>query len=252
MNPMPRCWFSLLGGLCLALTACAGPVGTARVDPKIVLGNLGRSAVATGEPSMPTRNVLFEQGLFVAFDERPEAAIADLHRTMVASHGDQDLLFALAELSFLHGQAATKPDYSLAAAVYAYAFLFPEQAGNAAPGRFDPRVRIAADLYNWALTRVFISKDGSEVVLRGGAFTLPFAPNRSVIRAGAAARRGARAVPVDPGRGVGDLWSSAAVSLAGARRSTRRLHPAHRRLATRPGHGGAAPAGVGDRLPQNP
>ena len=81
MNPMPRCWFSLLGGLCLALTACAGPVGTARVDPKIVLGNLGRSAVATGEPSMPTRNVLFEQGLFVAFDERPEAAIAELHRS---------------------------------------------------------------------------------------------------------------------------------------------------------------------------
>ena len=174
MNPMPRCWFSLLGGLCLALTACAGPVGTARVDPKIVLGNLGRSAVATGEPSMPTRNVLFEQGLFVAFDERPEAAIAELHRAMVASHGDQDLLFALAELSFLHGQAATKPDYSLAAAVYAYAFLFPENAGDAAPGRFDPRVRIAADLYNWALTRAFTSKDTSEVIPRGGAFTLPF------------------------------------------------------------------------------
>ena len=174
MNPMPRWWFSLLGGLCLALTACAGPVGTARVDPKIVLGNLGRSAVATGEPSMPTRNVLFEQGLFVAFDERPEAAIAELHRAMVASHGDQDLLFALAELSFLHGQAATKPDYSLAAAVYAYAFLFPENAGDAAPGRFDPRVRIAADLYNWALTRAFTSKDASEVVPRGGAFALPF------------------------------------------------------------------------------
>ena len=174
MNPMPRWWFSLLGGLCLALTACAGPVGTARVDPKIVLGNLGRSAVATGEPSMPTRNVLFEQGLFVAFDERPEAAIAELHRAMVASHGDQDLLFALAELSFLHGQAATKPDYSLAAAVYAYAFLFPENAGDAAPGRFDPRVRIAADLYNWALTRAFTSKDTSEVIPRGGAFTLPF------------------------------------------------------------------------------
>jgi pimeloyl-ACP methyl ester carboxylesterase len=86
----------------------------------------------------------------------------------------QDLLFALAELSFLHGQAATKPDYSLAAAVYAYAFLFPENAGDAAPGRFDPRVRIAADLYNWALTRAFTSTDASEVVPCGGAFTLPF------------------------------------------------------------------------------
>ena len=174
MSPMPRRWFALLGGLCLALTACAGPVGTARVDPKTVLGNLGRSAVATGEPSLPTRNVLFEHGLFEAVDERPEAAIAELHRAMVASHGNQDLLFALAELSFLHGQAATDPAYSLAAAVYAYAFLFPEQTGNAAPGRFDPRVRIAADLYNWALTTAFMSKDTREVVPRGGAFTLPF------------------------------------------------------------------------------
>ena len=174
MSPMPRRWFALLGGLCLALTACAGPVGTARVDPKTVLGNLGRSAVTTGEPSLPTRNVLFEHGLFEAVDQRPEAAIAELHRAMVASHGNQDLLFALAELSFLHGQATTNPDYFLAAAVYAYAFLFPEQTGDAAPGRFDPRVRIAADLYNWALTTAFLSKDTREVVPRGGAFTLPF------------------------------------------------------------------------------
>ena len=173
MSAMPRPWFALLG-LCLTLAACAGPLGTTRVDPKTVLHNLGRSAVATGEPSIPTRNVLFEQGLFEAFDTRPEAAIAALHRAMVASQGDQDLLFALAELSFLYGQTATKGDYSLAAAVYAYAFLFPEHAGGRAPGRFDPRVRIAADLYNWALATAFMAPDASEVVPRGGAFTLPF------------------------------------------------------------------------------
>jgi hypothetical protein len=174
MSPMPRRWFALLGGLCLTLTACVGPVGTARVDPKVVLRDLGRSAITTGEPSLPTRNVLFEHGLFEAFEQHPEAAITELHRAMVASRGDPNLLFALAELSFLHGQAATKPDYYLAAAVYAYAFLFPEDTGGAAPGRFDPRVRLAADLYNWALTTGFASEDGSEVVPRGGAFTLPF------------------------------------------------------------------------------
>ena len=61
----------------------------------------------------------------------------------------------------------------MAAVVYAYAFLFPEGAG-AVPGRFDPRVRIAADLYNWGLVAGFMSEDGSEVVLRGGTFALPF------------------------------------------------------------------------------
>ncbi len=172
-GPIDRRGPVLLAALGLALAACAGPIKAVRVDPTVVQADLGRSATTTGEPSWPTRNVLFERGLFEAFDKHPEAAIAELHRAMVAARGDQNLLFALAELSFLHGQAAKRPDYSLAAAVYAYAFLFPEGDG-VAPGRFDPRLRTAADLYNWALTAAFASKDGSEVVPRGGTFELPF------------------------------------------------------------------------------
>jgi pimeloyl-ACP methyl ester carboxylesterase len=164
----------VLGVLCLALTACAGPVGTTRVDPKVVLRELDQSAITSGKPSLPTRNVLFERGLFEAFGERPEPAIAELHRVMVATQGNEDVLFALAELSFLHGQAARKSQYYLAAAVYAYAFLFPEKTGDAGPGRFDPRLRTAANLYNWALILSFRSADGSEMVPQGGTFELPF------------------------------------------------------------------------------
>lgn len=169
--PAPSCL--LLGGLLLALAACAGPVSAVRVDPKVVQHDLARSAITTGEPSWPTRNVLLEQGLSGAFAERPEAALADLHRAMVATRGDIDLLFALAELSFLHGQAARRPDHTLAAAVYAYAFLFSEGAG-AGPGRFDPRLRTAAELYNWALAEALSTADGGEVAPRGGLFPLPF------------------------------------------------------------------------------
>jgi hypothetical protein len=174
MSPMPRRRLALLVALCLALAACAGPVGTTRVDPKVVLRELDQSAITSGEPSLQTRNVLYERGLFEAFRERPTAAIAELHRAMVAAQGDQDMLFALAELSFLHGQAAKNKDYYLAAAVYAYAFLFPETTGDAGPGRFDPRLRTAADLYNWALILSFRSAEGSEVVPQGGSFELPF------------------------------------------------------------------------------
>jgi len=163
----------LLGALCLFLGACAGPITAVRGDPKAVHYDLARSAVTTGDPSWPTRNVLFEHGLFDAFNAHPDNTITALHRTMVEERGDPDLLFALAELSFLHGQKAEKSEHYLAAAVYAYAFLFPEGTGEA-PKRFDPRLRIAADLYNWALTRAFASEDGSEVVLQGGMFTLPF------------------------------------------------------------------------------
>lgn len=180
---------ALLGAVCLALAACAGPVGTTRVDPKVAHADLARGATTTGETSWSTRNVLLEHGLLAAFGEHPETVIGDLHRAMVAGGGDPDLLFALAELSFLHGEAAAHRGHRLAAAVYAYAFLFPEGAAGGAPGRFDPRLRIAADLYNWALLAGFASEDGSEILPRSGTFELPFgritvAFDPAVLRAG--------------------------------------------------------------------
>jgi len=117
--------------------------------------------------------VLLERGLLDAFRERPEAALGDLHRAMLAEAADPALLFALSELSFLYGQEAAKTEHLLAAVVYAHAFLFPEE-GDVRPGPFDPRFRVAADVYNWALAAAFASQDGSEVVPRGGSFELPF------------------------------------------------------------------------------
>jgi hypothetical protein len=185
---MARRQLILLGALGALAAACASPVSAVRVDPKTVFHQLDRSVVATGEPSWPTRNVLRETGLLEKFDEHPEAALADLHRMMVAAGGDLDALFALAELSFLHAQSAAKREYHLAAAVYAWAFLFPEESDRA-PGRFDPRLRIAADLYNWALVSGFASDDRSEIVPAAGTFNLPFGRldvsfDRAALRAG--------------------------------------------------------------------
>jgi hypothetical protein len=154
------------------LAACANPVSAVRVDPKTVYGELSQSAVATGKPSTPTRNVLLERGLLETFDEKPETALTALHKAMVASGGDLDTLFALAELSFLHGRASSKREYHLAATVYAWAFLFPDV--NRAGERLDPRSRLAADIYNWALADAFLTPDRSEVVPAAGTFELPF------------------------------------------------------------------------------
>ena len=162
----------VLAALCLAVAACTSPVRAVRVDRTVAHRDLTRSAITTGELSWPTRNVLLERGLLDAFDEQPAVALADLHRAMIAAQGDPDLLFALAELSFLHGKEAARPEHHLAAAVYAYAFLFPGE-GNERPGPFDPRLRVAADVYNWSLTAAFASKDGSEFVPRGGTFASP-------------------------------------------------------------------------------
>lgn len=60
----------------------------------------------------------------------------------------------------------------LASAVYAYAFLFPEDDSLAVP-LIDPRARVAADFYNSAIVAGLRGLDGN-VEVRGGTYTLPF------------------------------------------------------------------------------
>ena len=236
----------LLAVFALALAACADPVRAIRVDPKIVHGDLAQSAVTTGDPSLATRNALFELGLFDRFDESPEATLAELHRAMVASGGVPDLLFALAELSFLHGDVAKKRDYQMAAVVYAYAFLFPEGTGVSSrairPSRPDGCRRVQPG-----------SDDGVRVRGRVGGYSARWhlhaaiRADRSRLRSRLSPRRGPRAVPAHPGIGAADRGVRDAVPLAGARRPARRIEPAHRRLATRSRHGGAAAPGAAHR-----
>jgi pimeloyl-ACP methyl ester carboxylesterase len=92
---------------------------------------------------------------------------------VAADTSDRDLLFALAEMAFLHGDKSKDRSYFLATVVYAYAFLFPALPADR-PNAFDPRLRIAADLYNLALTRGLAAGDGEHVDLRAGDYQLPF------------------------------------------------------------------------------
>lgn len=81
--------------------------------------------------------------------------------------------FALSELSFYHAKESGKRSYYLAAAVYAFAFLFPDRAGRP-PDPTDPRLRAACDLYSRGITQGFLSDNGKEVEVRAGVFPLPF------------------------------------------------------------------------------
>ena len=91
----------------------------------------------------------------------------------MAPKGDEDRIFALAELSFLHAQKSGERSYYLASAVYAYAFLLPGQHGTP-PRAIDPRVRWAADLYNHSLTQAAKLAEGAYAIPMGGTFKLPF------------------------------------------------------------------------------
>jgi pimeloyl-ACP methyl ester carboxylesterase len=157
----------------LLLVACGPPVGVRRVSPRAVSSELTESALNSSSPSLFSRNVLARRNLTELFRTNPDAALERLHAVVVGGDGRSNALFALAELSFLHADDTGRRDYYLLASVAAWAFLFPAGAAEP-PDPFDPRLRIAADLYNRGLTRALSSADGRTVDLRSGLYTLPF------------------------------------------------------------------------------
>ena len=86
---------------------------------------------------------------------------------------ERDRLFALSELSFAYAEESGNQSYYLASAAYAYAFLFPANPADA-PGPYDPRLRLAVDLYNRGIALGLATKDGKEVDLSGRQLGLPF------------------------------------------------------------------------------
>ena len=152
-------WFpaAFLAAACLVLSACATPIGVNRVDHTEVYRTFTNSALSSHKPSSYTAQVLSRLGFTERFENEPEAVIADLHQMSVEANFAglriPRRLFALAELSFLHAERAHRPEYYLAAAVYAMAFLtHPDwRAAGLTANALDPRTTMASDLYNVGL-----------------------------------------------------------------------------------------------------
>ena len=155
------------------LATCTAPVTVERVDPRTVHRELTANVLTVGEESGASRIVLDRWDLTGRFESDPEGALTQLHAVVTDGRAGRDELFALAELSFLHAEQTAKQEYYLAAAVYAYALLFPHGAADPLYP-VDRRLRIAADLYNRGLTSAFASADRSVIELREGTRALPF------------------------------------------------------------------------------
>lgn len=165
---------SLVVALLMALVVsggCGSPITVERTDPRTVHRELTSSVLSTGELSRSTHNVLHRWNLHQRFEESVPAAIAGLHQALVSGSAGPDELVALSELSFFYARKVNQPTHYLASVIYAYAFLFPGE-GKTPPDPFDPRLRLAANLYNRGLTQGFAS--GDEVVLHAGVYPLPF------------------------------------------------------------------------------
>ena len=151
---------------------CATPIGVNHVDRTVAYQSFTANAISAERASSFSARELINFNLYQEFEDNPQKALADLHSGL-APKGDEDRIFALAELSFLHAQNSGDRSYYLAAAVYAYAFVLPGQRGTP-PRGIDPRLRWAVDFYNQALTQAAKSDEGANAIPMGGKFKLPF------------------------------------------------------------------------------
>jgi pimeloyl-ACP methyl ester carboxylesterase len=158
--------------LLLLAAACASPIGVSREDAHAVHRELTANAISTGRPSDASLHLLDQLDLTARWREEPDAVLAELHAGLAPS-GDVARLFALAELSFVRSEDEHGRDHALAAAVYAWALLFPPP-GTPALDPLDPRLQAARHLYNRGLTLGLESAEPGEVTLAGGRYALPF------------------------------------------------------------------------------
>lgn len=167
--------------LCLTLAGCATPVGVNIVSPREAYHDTYANPLSAGVAGDDTNLVLNRFNLLKKFKKEPAKVIATLYEKAITDDR-RDILFALAETSYLHGDKLAKSvdpeekklaaDYFLLAAISSYHFLFSE-GPEPPPHALDPRLRTASDLYNFSLWRGFATGENGQLVLEAQSRTLP-------------------------------------------------------------------------------
>jgi pimeloyl-ACP methyl ester carboxylesterase len=143
-----------------------------RLTPREAQLALTANVLTTGEPSNFSQIILRKYDLLEVYAKRPGDALASLRAATRASP-ESDELFALAELSYAYAEQGAGQPYYFAAALYAYALLFPGSAEHQLDP-IDSRIRVATDIYNRAVADAFANGDEAEIVLAAGSYALPF------------------------------------------------------------------------------
>ena len=169
--------FLLLG----LLAGCSIPIGVARVSTAESYRQNTVNPLNEGVPSAATRVVLQRFALTDAFDDDPATTIRFLHERAKVDDR-RDLLFALAELSYLQGELLRKsttadeavgaPDYFLLTSIYAYLYLLGDGT-EPPPSAWDIRFREACDLYNRALGKGFVADEDGALTVGNWVRKLP-------------------------------------------------------------------------------
>jgi hypothetical protein len=132
---------SPLVAVLLLACACATPIGVTHVGTQAMYRSLTASVLSADRPSQYSEQLLTRLGLAERFDKDPERVLAALRGP--GKGLSREYLFVLSKLSFYHGVKSQKPEYFLASALYARAFVLGT-TDEARVDPIDPPLRLAA------------------------------------------------------------------------------------------------------------
>ena len=147
-------------------------MGVKRTSEQEVYRQLSANALSNDQPSFFSRQFLERLSLADRYEKDPKGTLAELHKGL-GGPDEGDRLFALAELSLTYARKKKDQPYFLAAALYAYSFLFPNDPSKA-PLTYDPRLLLAVVVYNRGISNGLRASEGDEINLSPRSFTLPF------------------------------------------------------------------------------
>jgi len=161
------------------VVGCAAPVGVEKISLREAQFEISRSAVSTGELSEGTRILLRRADKEEAWKKDPAAVLADFHSRLLrpvdifTAELRASFLDDVAELNFQYATDTGDRRYYLAAAMYAWIYLFPTE-DKPRRSHLERGFRRCADIYNRGLTLALTDPETDEIVLQSGEYALPF------------------------------------------------------------------------------
>jgi pimeloyl-ACP methyl ester carboxylesterase len=162
--------------LLLIALGCTYGITVRRASGPELLRDVRASVSESDDISPRTLQTLHRLDLVASYKKQPEETYRSLQH-FAADHPAPDVLFALAEMSYLFGRKAEKHGnhyacgYYYRCAGYAYHYLFPSGfeeswlggelghpgASSADSFAYDPRFRLACDFYNLGLSKCIMA-----------------------------------------------------------------------------------------------
>jgi pimeloyl-ACP methyl ester carboxylesterase len=150
-RPQRSAWVAVSLALLVFSLGCATPVGIRRATTSEIDRLLGENALTGDTHSGLSSQMLARLGLTTLYQDDPRAALEKL-RAGLGGPDEHERLLVLAELWFESARKSGDRGEYLAAAVAAYAYVFPATP-LAPPSPYDSRTHLVLEIYNRGIAK---------------------------------------------------------------------------------------------------